>query len=465
MRKIILFICLLISTSAFAQTGTASYNEDSAFIHKLANNILSNRAVYNNLYYLSKKIGGRLAGSPQMVMAEKWGYKALQEAGADSVRMQECMVTHWVRGGKDKALISFKNDKGNLQTFPVNVLALGNSVGSGAKGVKASVVRVNDFKELENKKDELKGKIVFYNVPFDDTLISTFQAYAKNVVYRGSGASRAAKYGALGVMVRSMTNAMDNVPHTGALRYTDSLQKIPAVAVGVRDVEKMDTLIDEGKALTAEIFTYGKMLPDTIGHNVIGVLTGTEHPDEIITVGGHLDAWDVTEGATDDGAGIVQTIDILRAFTSMGFRPKHTIRFVLFANEENGTRGGLKYAQEAKAKNEKHIFGLESDAGGFTPRFISLPVNEQDRAKLDTWKTLLAPYYLDGFVNGGSGSDVGPIGSTFHIPVGELMPDTQRYFDVHHSTNDVFEAVNIRELKLGAINMAALLYLVDKYGL
>jgi hypothetical protein len=463
MRKIVLFAALLISSSAFAQTGTA-YNDDSAFIHKVANNMLTSKAAYNNLYYLTKKIGGRLAGSPQMVLAEKWGYTALQQAGADDVLLQQCMVPHWVRGGKDKALVTFKNAKGVLQSIPVNVAALGNSVGSGAKGIKAPVLRVNDFTELESKKNDIQGKIVFYNVPFDDTLVSTFQAYGKNVVYRGTGASRAAKYGAVGVMVRSMTNAVDNVPHTGALNYSDSLHKIPAVAVGVRDVEKLDTLIDEGKDLTAQIFTFGKMLPDTIGHNVIGELKGSEHPDEYITVGGHLDAWDITEGATDDGAGIVQTIEVLRAFKALGFTPKHTIRFVLFANEENGARGGRKYGDEAKANNEKHIFALESDAGGFTPRYISLPVTPQNTAKLDVWKKLLAPYFFDGFINGGGGTDVNPIAKTMNIPVGEMMPDTQRYFDVHHSTNDVLENVNIRELKLGAINMAALLYLIDKYG-
>jgi hypothetical protein len=399
-----------------------------------------------------------------MVMAEQWGYTALQLAGADKVSMQQCMVPHWVRGGIDKTLVTFKNDKGVMQTIPVSVAALGNSVGTGAKGVKAPVLRVNDFKELDTKKNLVKGKIVFYNVPFDDTLISTFDAYIKNVGYRGAGASQAAKYGALAVMVRSMTNSMDNAAHTGSLRYADTAQEIPAVAVGVRDVEKMDTLLDGGKELTAQIFTYGKMLPDTIGHNIIGELTGTDYPGQIITVGGHLDAWDITEGATDDGAGIVQTIEILRAFKAIGFKPKHTIRFVLFANEENGARGGAEYAKQAKANNERHIFALESDAGGFTPRYISLPVNSENQAKLSEWKALLKPYLFVDFVNGGGGTDVGPIGSTMHVPAGELMPDNQRYFDVHHSRDDVLENVNIRELKLGAINMAALLYLIDKYG-
>ncbi|HWB24376.1 MAG TPA: M20/M25/M40 family metallo-hydrolase [Chitinophagaceae bacterium] len=462
MKKIITAAFILLASKAFSQQ--ADYLQDSVFIRKVANNILPSRASYNNLFYLTKKIGGRLAGSPQMVMAEQWGYKALQQAGADKVTLQECMVPHWVRRGIDKTTITFRNNNGALQAVPLTVTALGNSVGTGSNGVKAQVVRVNNFDELEAKKNDLKGKIVFYNVPFDDTLVSTFSAYAKNVIYRGIGASRAAKYGAVAVLVRSMTNAMDNAAHTGSLHYLDSLPKIPAVAVGVRDVEKMDALIDEGKELTAQMFTYGKMLPDTIGHNVIGELTGSEYPGEIITVGGHLDAWDITEGATDDGAGIVQTIEILRAFKALGFTPKHTIRFVLFANEENGARGGQKYAAEAKANNEKHIFALESDAGGFTPRYFSLPIDAQNEAKLAGWKKLLQPYLFVDFVNGGGGTDVGPLNKELNIPVGEMMPDNERYFDVHHSRNDVLENVNIRELKIGAINMAALLYLIDKYG-
>lgn len=458
MKKILLLV-FLAPAFLFAQTS------DSAFIKAIADNILVNRSPYNNLHTLTKTIGGRLAGSPQMVKAEVWGYKALQQAGADKVIMQQCMVPHWVRGGKDMASVSYKSSNGKTQTMQLNVLALGNSVGSGAKGVQAPLIRVNSFDELEKRKDEIKGKIVFYNVPFEETFVQTFQAYGKNVVYRAIGASRAAKYGAVAVLVRSMTHAMDNNPHTGALHYLDSIKQIPAAAVGLRDVEKLDTLFDNNMVLTAALFTYGKMLPDTIGHNIVGELTGTEFPNEVITVGGHLDSWDVNEGATDDGTGIVQTIEILRAFKALGYQPKHTIHFVLFANEENGTRGAKKYAEEAKANNEKHIFALESDAGGFTPRGFGFGVSDTVWNKIYTWRNLFEPYGGDGFVKGGGDADIDPLHEMFNTPVAGLRPDTQRYFDVHHAVSDVFEAVNIRELKLGAINMAALLYLVDKYGL
>jgi carboxypeptidase Q len=462
--KKIFFFTFLVPLIVFAQNNYHADLSDSEFIKMISDNILTSRSSYNNLYTLTKTVGGRLAGSPQMVKAEQWGAKALQQAGADKVTLQECMVPHWVRGGKDKASATYTNN-GQTHSMQLNVLALGNSVGTGAGGVQAPLMRVNNFDELEERKNEIKGKIVFYNCPFEETFVRTFQAYGKNVVYRVDGASRAAKYGAVAVLVRSMTHAMDNNPHTGSLVYTDSFPKIPAAAVGLKDVEKLDTLLDNNSSLTAHVFTYGKMLPDTIGHNVIGELRGTELPDEIITVGGHLDSWDVNEGAHDDGAGVVQTIEILRAFKALGFQPKHTIRFVLFANEENGTRGAKKYAEEAKANNEKHIFALESDAGGFTPRGFGFTVKSASWTKVKSWQHLFSPYGVDDFSEGGGDTDIDPLNETFGTPLAGTRPDSQRYFDVHHAAGDVFEAVNIRELKLGAINMAALLYLVDKYGL
>ncbi len=202
-------------------------------------------------------------------------------------------------------------------------------------------------------------------------------------------------------------------------------------------MEKLDTLFDDNISLTAQLFTYGKMLPDTIGHNIIGDLKGTEFPDEIITVGGHLDSWDVNEGASDDGTGVVQTIEILRAFKALGFQPKHTIRFVLFANEENGTRGAKKYAEEAKIKNEKHIFALESDAGGFTPRGFGFTVKPESWTKLNSWKPLFKPYSGDDFTEGGGDTDIDPLGETLGTPLAGVRPDSQRYFDVHHAVTDV----------------------------
>ena len=464
MRKIFLFLLLVIVGGT-----TQAQKEDSVFIKKISDEILLNGKAYENLRYLTKQIGGRLSGSSGMVKAEVWGLKTMQESGADKAWMQECMVPHWVRGGKDEAAAYFL--QGSTKVVNVNriqkqldVLALGNSIGTGKNSITKEVILVNSFDELELKKDSVKGKIVFYNYKFNPTFINTFSAYGDANKYRGAGPSRAAKYGAAAVIVRSMSHSTDNYPHTGATRYDSAYEKIPAVAIGLQDADWLSNQLQKG-TVSVTMKTNGHFLPDTIGHNIIGELKGTEFPDEIITVGGHLDSWDPAEGAHDDGTGVVQTMEILRAFKALGYKPKRTIHFVLFANEENGGRGGAKYADEAKAKNEKHIFAMESDEGGFTPKGLSLTGTDQQFQKFLQWKNLIAPYGASEFNRGGGGSDIGPLNKTFGTATGSLTPDSQRYFDIHHARNDVFENVNKRELDLGAVNMAALIYLIDKYGL
>jgi hypothetical protein len=433
--------------------------EDSLQIRAIADEILEHGRAYENLRVLTKQVGARLSGSAGMYKAESWGKKTLEQDGADKVWLQECKVPHWVRGGKDEAYIAA------TQKINLDILALGNSVGTGPKGIKAPVILINSFDELELRKDEVKGKIVFYNYKFNNKLVKTFAAYADAGKYRGQGPSRAAKYGAVAVLVRSMSNAADNNPHTGGMNYNDSFPKIPAAAVGLRDANILAQLITDKRDVTVYLKTLAKMLPDTIGHNVIGELKGSEFPDQIITIGGHLDSWDPAEGAHDDGAGCVQSIEVLRALKAIGYKPKRTIRIVLFANEENGLRGGTKYAEEAKAKGEQHYFALESDAGGFTPRGFGFTVSDEQLAKIRQWLPLFTPYGVFELNQGGGGADIGPLNRTFKTPLAGLQPDSQRYFDIHHARSDVFEAVNKRELELGAINMAALIYLVDKYGL
>jgi carboxypeptidase Q len=455
----------------FTAVTLKAQKDDSIFIKRISDEILTNGKAYDNLRTLTKQVGARLAGSSGMVKAEKWGLKLMQESGADKAWMQECMVPHWVRGGKDEAKTSWiqsANNKGmpdaRLAAKQLDIVALGNSLGTGSKGLNAEVIEVKSFDDLEAKKEQVKGKIVFYNYKFNDTYINTFLSYRDASQYRGQGPSRAAKYGAKAVIVRSMSHSTDNNPHTGATRYDSVYEKIPAVAIGLRDADWLSENLSK-KKISVSLKTNGHFLPDTIGHNIIGELKGTEFPDEIITVGGHLDSWDNCEGAHDDGAGCVQTIEILRAFKALGYKPKRTIRFVLFANEENGLRGGNKYAEEAKAKGEKHVFALESDAGGFTPRSFGLTGTDEQFRKFLSWKDLIAPYGCSEFNRGGGGADIGPLNRAFKTATAGLNPDSQRYFDYHHARNDVFEAVNKRELHLGAVNMAALIYLVDKYGL
>lgn len=463
----LLFLLLVVFGSVSAQTG-----DDSVLIRRLADTILTDGKAYHNLWALTKHVGARLSGSPGYYKAEKWGMAALNDAGASDVRLQECMVPHWVRGGKDEADWSTTTGGGgprsragsNQARKTMDILALGNSVGTGAKGVFAPVVLIHDFDELERRKDEIRGKIVFYNYKFNPFLIETFRAYGDAVRYRVLGPSRAAKYGAVAVLVRTMGEGVDNNPHTGAMVYNDSFPKIPAAAVGLRNADLLAASLERGAQVTVYMRTMAHMLPDTIAHNVIGEIRGSEFPDQYITVGGHLDSWDPAEGAQDDGAGCVQSIEVLRALQAIGYKPRHTIRVVLFANEENGGRGGQKYAAAAKEAGEKHILGLESDAGGFTPRAFSLGLSDGQLARVRDWIPLLEPYGVYQFQKGGGGSDVSPMKPVLGAVVGELLPDSQRYFDLHHSRADVLEKVNKRELELGTINMAALIYLVDKYG-
>lgn len=459
MQRLVLFFLLLIGFNSLAQ------NEDSVFIRKIADEILSNSKAYENLRVLCKTVGGRLAGSPQMYKAEDWGMKTLKAMGAEKVYLQECRVPHWIRGGKDEAWINYKDEKGKQAKAFLDVLALGNSLGTGDKGIKAPILMVNDFDELEKRKDEVKGKIVFYNNPFNPRYVATGQAYGESGVYRRSGPSRAAKYGAVAVMIRSLSESVDNNPHTGSTSYDSALPRIPCAAMGLRDADNLSHLLLAGQKVEAYLKTMAQFLPDTIGHNVIGEISGSQFPDEFITVGGHLDSWDPAEGANDDGTGCVQSIEVLRALKATGYRPSRTIRVVLFANEENGLRGGNKYAEAAKAKNEKHLFALESDNGGFTPRGFEFRMPSEKVTRIRAWLPLFVPYGVYEFLEGSGGADVNPLNRLMQTPVSELRPDSQRYFDLHHARNDVFENVHKRELELGALNMTALIYLVDKYGL
>jgi len=456
-RFSLLLTAILCSSLLFSQS------EDSLFIRKLSNYIFSQGKSYDDLRVLTKTIGGRLAGSPQMVKAEQWGLKTMQGLSPDKAWLQECMVPHWVRGGKDEAWAKGTAVNGGRSAKDLQVIALGNSIGTG-KVITAPVIEVSSFDDLNTKKNEVKGKIVFYNYPFNSSYVRTFNAYRDAVVYRGTGASEAAKHGAIAVIVRSMSHSTDNFPHTGSLRYDTTLPRLPAVAIGLQDADWLSNALKQS-SVSVTMKTAGRFLPDTIGHNVIAELKGSQFPDQYITIGGHLDSWDNCEGAHDDGAGCVQTIEILRAFKALGYQPKHTIRFVLFANEENGLRGGNKYASEAKEKSEKHLFALESDAGGFTPRGFGFVATDAQFQKIIAWQPLFAEYGASEFTRGGGGADIGPLNMAFRTALAGLSPDSQRYFDYHHAANDRFEAVNKRELQLGAINMAALVYLVDKYGL
>jgi len=347
----------------------------------------------------------------------------------------------------------------------VNICALGGSVGTGPGGISAQIVEVKNFDELKQLGAKgVQGKIVYFSRPMDPTLIDTFSAYGGAVNQRSSGASEAAKYGAVAAIIRSMGSNIEEYPHTGGMRYADGVAKIPAVAISTAHGDQLSALLTRDKDLRMYIETHSQILEDVLSYNVIGELRGSEKPEEIIVVGGHLDSWDLAQGAHDDGAGCVQSIEVLRIFKAMSYKPKRTIRAVMFMNEENGLRGGTKYAELAKQNKEKHIAAIESDRGGFTPRGFTMSAPENVKTKIRSWKPMLEPYGLTNFSQEGGGADIGPLGPQGTALIG-FLPDSQRYFNYHHTREDTFDKVDKRELELGAASMAALVYLIDQNGL
>ena len=454
MKQIIFLLILLITIPSHSQT-------DAETIKKFYNASLSNGKSYEWLDYLTNQIGGRLSGSLNAERAVQWTKQELEKLGLDKVWLQPVMVPKWVRGAPEFAFIETAPGK----TINVNICALGGSVATPALGIKANVIEVHSIEELKTLgKEKIEGKIVFFNRSMDETLINTFSAYGGSVDQR-SGAKEAVKYGAVATIVRSMNLRLDDFPHTGAMSYGDTpmSQRIPSAAISTNDAELLSTMLKLDKNIKFYFKQNCKQLKDVLSYNVIGEITGSQFPKEYIVVGAHLDSWDLGDGAHDDGAGVVQSMDVLRLLKETGIKPKRTIRVVLFMNEENGLRGGKKYAKEAKKKGENHIFALESDAGGFTPRGFSFDCSEANFNQVLGWKPLFEPYLIHYFKKGGSGADIGQLKNSSIVLAG-LRPDSQRYFDYHHASTDTFDAVNKRELELGAAAMTALVYLFDKYG-
>ena len=455
MKRILLSLILISSTISFSQT-------DADVIKTIYKQSLTNGKSYDWLNHLSNQIGSRLSGSLGAERAVAYTKEELEKLGLDKVWLQPVMVPKWVRGAQEFAFIESSPGK----TTNVNICALGGSVATPALGLKAQVVEVQNFEELEALGPEnIEGKIVFYNRPMQADIILTFEAYGGCVNQRYKGAVEAIKYGAVGVIVRSMNLRMDDLPHTGSMTY-DNLpvdRRIPSAAISTNDAELLSTMLKLDKSIKFYFKQNCKQLKDVQSYNVVGEITGSEFPNEYMIVGGHLDSWDLGDGSHDDGAGVVQSMDVLRLLKESGIKPKRSIRVVLFMNEENGLRGGKKYAELAKQKGENHVFALESDSGGFTPRGFSFDCNDASFNQVLSWQPLFKPYLIHYFEKGGSGADVGPLKTETNVLAG-LRPDSQRYFDHHHASNDTFDAINKRELELGAATMTSLVYLFDKYG-
>ncbi len=456
-KGILVLGMFLVLAQAIAQT------DDEKQIRTFYDLALTQGKAYGWLNYLSNQIGGRLSGSVEAEQAVAYTKGELDSLGLDRVWLQPVMVPKWVRGPQEFAYI--ETSPGLTSNVPI--CALGCSVATGGLGVKANVIEVSGIEELKALgKEKISGKIVFFNRPMEATLINTFEAYSGCVDQRYSGAAEAAKYEALGVIVRSMNLRQDDYPHTGSMGYGDTpvQDRIPAAAISTNAADFLSATLKLKPDLDFFFKLNCKQLPDVQSYNVIGEIKGSEKPEEIMVVGGHLDSWDLGDGSHDDGAGCVQSMEVLRLLKKSGYRPKRTIRVVLFMNEENGMRGGFEYAKKAQEQQEDHVFALESDSGGFTPRGFTFDCSTANLAQVQGWAPLFEPYLIHILKKGSSGADIGPLKNDKIVLAG-LQPDTQRYFDHHHSAFDTFEQVNKRELELGAAAMASLMYLFDTYGI
>lgn len=458
-KYLFIFLLTIVASLQSAQ----AQDEDALFVKSIYDFSLTESTCYSWLEFLTQNIGGRLAGSPASLAAVYYTKQMLDTLGMDRTELQDCEVPYWTRGEKEVVRIINSDVIGTVE---LEAVALGNSVGTGIDGVTGDVVEVYSLDEVEKLGHKLDGKIVFYNRPMDKTKVSTFNAYGGAVDQRVFGASRAAKFGAKAVLVRSLTTEIDDIPHTGVTVYENPDQRIPALSISTKAAELLSRVLKQ-RSVQVFVRNTSEIQPPQMSYNVIGEIKGSEFPDEIILVGGHLDSWDIGEGAHDDGTGCVQAMEVIHTLKRLNYKPKRTIRCVLFMNEENGLGGGLAYAKASNEKNEFHLAAIESDAGGFTPRGFGCKGDkavfiERYRA-LTKFASVLEPYGIH-FSKGGGGADINPLLSQKGLLLG-LRPDSQRYFDIHHTKNDILSAVNKRELELGAAAMTSLVYLIDKYGL
>ncbi len=456
-KILILFFVLFLNTSI---SQDQIYEEQISKIYDYA---LNNGKSYDWLDFLCNQIGGRLPGTHNAERAVQWGKNELNKLGLDRVYLQKVMIPKWIRGSFEYASIITAPG----MSINVPICALGGSIATPSYGLRAQVIEVKSFDELESLgKEKIQGKFVFFNNAMRKNFIDTFSAYEKIVDIMLHGASRAAKLGAVGVIVRSMNLRLDDYPHTGNMSYGDlpNKMRIPAAAISTNGAQLLSSML----SLNDDLYFYLKQdcqnYPEVPSYNVIGEIKGSKFPEDIIILGGHLDSWDLGDGAHNDGAGIVQSMEVLNIFRQLNYNPKRTIRIVMFVGQNNGSKGAEKYAEIAKQNNEKHLFALESDVGGFSPRGFSFEANNDQLKKINSWQNYFKPYQSDAFSQVNKKSIISPLRGNKTV-LSYLRTDSQRYFDYHNAATDVFQAVNKRELELGAASIASLIYLVDQNGL
>lgn len=445
---LVVFLCS-ISSISFSQSS------DSILISQIFREALSDTWSYNVLKQLCKENPHRLAGSEGSLKAVHFMYKQLQSV-ADTVYLQECMAKPWSRGKQEEATIISQGKKRNIPA-----LSLGGSIGTGNQGIKAKVIEVQGIQELKKLgKANIEGKIVFFNLAMDPMDMSPGRQYGKAVGQRFFGAEQAAYYGAKATIVRSLSNSLSVYPHTGVMRYVDSIPKIPAVAISTIEANNLSMELKQNPDLEFSLKSWCQSLPEVKSYNVIAEIKGSELPEEVITVGGHLDSWDTGEGAHDDGAGCVHSMETLRLIKKLGIKTKRTIRVVLFMDEEMYQVGARKYAQWVKERNEKIYAALESDSGGALPVGFGCSATEKQYTEFLKLKPLFEPYGVTRYRNSGGGVDIEFL-EEMNVPLLNMIPEPQRYFEFHHSANDTFEKISFRELQLGSAAIASMIVMID----
>jgi carboxypeptidase Q len=440
--------CLLLCLTAVSLGAQSSPEGLGATSERLRTEAFRTHGAYEDLAWLCDRIGNRLSGSPQLDVAIAWAQARLKAAGLVNVHAEPVMVPHWVRGREAAELI--------LPTpHRLNILGLGGSVGTPEGGLTADVVVVGSFEELEKQGETVKGKIVLFDVPF--------KGYGHTVVYRHDGAAKAAKYGAAAALVRSVGPVSLDTPHTGAMDYDPAFPKIPTAAVTIEASTQMRRMQQRGERIQMKLEMGAKTLPDAPSANVVAEIRGSEKPEEVVILSGHLDSWDVGQGAQDDGAGTVVAMEAARLLQNLGLKPRRTIRVVLWTNEENGLRGGKAYRDAHRAEFKDIIAAVETDSGSERVKAFDLDLRkatpEARAAALASLKSLgavMEPFGVT-FRLGGSGADVSPM-------VGEGVPGigmehaATHYFDIHHTQADTFDKVEKDDLAHNAAALATIAY-------
>lgn len=466
MKKIFIIILpLFLSGFLFSQkkpqkkpqkkSTTAKFNYHDEF-KQISDEILANGTAYENLEELTKGIGPRFSATPGYAKATEWAEKKLKEVGAENIWKQEVRVPVWIRG---KESLQIKTGNGDWKN--IRMLSFGNSEGTRGKDLTADILLVKDIPELNTLTSaQVKDKIIFVNSPIDQKIINTVDSYLITAKSKLLSASVIGKKGAKGLIIRSLTTASDDIPHAKMIYYEpDDRIKIPAVTIGAKSANELEKLLKK-QTVKAKLTMSAESKGEAINHNIIGEIPGKKD-SKVIVLGAQLDSWDFAEGAHDDGSGVAQCLEVLRAIKALDINNNHTIRVVLYANSENGGQGRESYAAYVKKKDEKHIFALGTDSGGYSPRGFSLDMAPQRRRLIFDWKSYFLPYGVYDFDQTYAIQDISPL-KKLDIPLAELVVDTQRYFDYHHSSEDTFDKVNKRELLLGAVVMTQMIFMIDK---